>query len=51
VVANKIHLVRVPGVFYLDPHFLVQEVQEEIVKQWCDVGLAEIIVATANNQD
>jgi len=40
VVVDVVEFVRIETELQLDPHFLVQQEQVDIVQQWCNVLLA-----------
>lgn len=51
MVTNMVQLVRIEGQLHIDPHFLVQQKQVQIVQQRSDRLLTVVIVTTTCNDD
>ena len=51
MVADVVHLVGVVGVLHLDPNFLVEQEEVQVVKQRRDILFAKVVVAAASDEN
>ena len=51
MVADEVHPVTVVTVLDVDPHFLVQQEQVQVIQQRRDVHLAKVVVSTTNDEN
>lgn len=44
-------MIRIKGILYLNPNFLIDKEQIDIVQKACDVGFVACVVSTTTNDD